>query len=352
VAQVAGGGALLWVLLGSLIPVVGWLAFFYSRDRYDPEPKGLLFRLFLIGALPVAIAAGALNGIAEAVLGAALIPLVVAPLVEETLKFVAMTAVTARHRAFDEPIDGMIYGSTVGLGFAATENILYLFGAYLGVTPAGVQIPGCAGLSCVGQVAFVRGTGSAVLHALATGVAGYVLARRIPSRRPWSATVPAVLAAAALHALWNALFYVALVIPIAVYVVLARRSLAASPFRATQLAPRGYIGPARLEGQGPLTGHDFRLGPRTVVGRRRPGGPAVDMDLAPFSAVAPTVTLAHAELWRTPGSDRWFVRPLVPDAPTWLARGGLGFSPVPPQGIALHDGDALAFGQAVFLFRG
>lgn len=346
------GGVVLWVLLGSLGPVALWLVFFYTRDRYDPEPKGLLLRLFLIGALPVAFAAGLLNGTAEALVGAALIPVVVAPLVEETLKFVAMVAVTARHRAFDEPIDGMIYGSTVGLGFAASENLLYLFGAYLGVSPAGVQIPGCLGLSCVGQVAAVRGFGSVLLHALATGVAGYVLAQRIPSRRPWSATVPAIAAAAALHALWNALFFLALAVPIVVYAVLARRSLAASPFRVAQLRTHGFIGPARLEGQGPLAGNDYRLGARTLVGLARPGGPMVDMDLARFAAVAPTVTAAHAELWRPDGQGRWHVRPLTAAAPTWLDRGGQGFLLVPPQGVALHDGDALAFGHAVFRFRG
>lgn len=349
-AQAVDGGVLLGVLLGSFVPAALWLAFFYTRDRYDREPKGLILRLFLIGAVPVAVAAGLLNSAAEAALGAALIPVLVAPLVEETLKFAAVAVVTARHPAFDEPIDGMIYGSTLGLGFAATENVLYLFGAYLGVTPAGVQMAGCVGLSCLGQVAFVRGVGSVALHALATGIAGYFLAQGVARRRPWSVAVPAVLAAAVVHALWNALFFLALALPVGIYVVLAGRSLRASPFRVLQLAPgRAYTGPARLEGQGPLAGNDYRLGGRTVVGRAGAGRTPVDMDLARFPALARTVTPAHAELWHT---DSWHVRPLAPDAPTWLARGVQGFAPVPPEGVALHDGDALAFGQAVFRFRG
>jgi RsiW-degrading membrane proteinase PrsW (M82 family) len=45
---------------------------------------------------------------------------------EETLKVSLIAAIALRARAFDEPMDGVVYGTAVGLGFAALENILYV----------------------------------------------------------------------------------------------------------------------------------------------------------------------------------------------------------------------------------
>ena len=48
---------------------------------------------------------------------------------EETAKISVIAAVALRARDFDEPMDGVVYGAAVGLGFAAVENLLYLVGA-------------------------------------------------------------------------------------------------------------------------------------------------------------------------------------------------------------------------------
>jgi len=55
--------------------------------------------------------------------------LLFAAIPEEALKVSIIALLALRARDFDEPMDGVVYGAAVGLGFAALENILYLAGA-------------------------------------------------------------------------------------------------------------------------------------------------------------------------------------------------------------------------------
>jgi RsiW-degrading membrane proteinase PrsW (M82 family) len=45
---------------------------------------------------------------------------------EETVKILVIIAVSARRRAFADPMDTVVYGAAAGLGFAAYENLAYL----------------------------------------------------------------------------------------------------------------------------------------------------------------------------------------------------------------------------------
>ena len=45
---------------------------------------------------------------------------------EESIKVSIIAAIALRARDFDEPMDGVVYGTAVGLGFAALENVLYV----------------------------------------------------------------------------------------------------------------------------------------------------------------------------------------------------------------------------------
>ncbi len=47
---------------------------------------------------------------------------------EEAIKVSLIMLLSLRARDFDEPMDGVVYGAAVGLGFAALENVLYLLG--------------------------------------------------------------------------------------------------------------------------------------------------------------------------------------------------------------------------------
>lgn len=236
-------GQVFWLALtGALLPTLGWLWFFHSRDRYDREPKRLVAKLFLVGAFPVAIVAGLVNSVLAGLVGFALTVVVVAPIGEETFKYLGARRGAGRHLAFDEPVDGMVYGASVGLGFAAIESVNYLMAAYLGTE----MFPGvpaqCAGLGCFAVLVVLRGFGTALLHALCSAIAGYFLARRILEGAPRRVAVGGVALAALFHGLWNAagllLGFLALAAAAAVFARLLRSALARSPFHGRQLLPR------------------------------------------------------------------------------------------------------------------
>lgn len=232
-------------LAGSLIPALLWLWYFYSRDRYDPEPKRLILKLFLIGAFPVAIISGIVNSLLALVVGIAVTAVVVAPLGEETFKYLGARRGSARNSAFDEPIDGMVYGSTVGLGFAAAETVDYLTAAYTGVDLwTGEADAACSGMECFVVVMVIRGLTSALVHAFASGIAGYFLAQRILAGAPRRTAVTGVLVAAVIHAFWNGsgllLGLVGLAVAAVLHRALARRALARSPHHGPQILPRTY----------------------------------------------------------------------------------------------------------------
>ena len=100
-----------------------------------------------------------------------------APIVEEFAKGlgVFLIFVSAR-RAFDGPIDGIVYGGLVGAGFAFTENIQYFAISFIE-----------GGVADVATTFFVRGILSPFAHVMFTSVTGFALglaARRGARGRP------------------------------------------------------------------------------------------------------------------------------------------------------------------------
>jgi RsiW-degrading membrane proteinase PrsW (M82 family) len=109
----------------------------YWLDRYEKEPLLLLGGVFLWGAVIAAGSAFIINtflglGIYiftnSSVLTDIATGSVVAPLVEETLKGLAVLVVFLVFRnEFDSILDGIIYAGVAALGFAATENTYYIY---------------------------------------------------------------------------------------------------------------------------------------------------------------------------------------------------------------------------------
>lgn len=163
--------ALIYATLAGIVPMVIYATLVTWIDRFEKEPWWLMAGTFLWGAVVSAGSAYILNtmfGItlfsltgseALAGIGTAVIS---APLVEETVKGAAVLIVYLffRHE-FDSPIDGIIYGSLVGFGFAATENINYIFGAFAE-----------GGLGAAVFLTLVRAVGIAFLHAFLTAWIG------------------------------------------------------------------------------------------------------------------------------------------------------------------------------------
>ena len=133
-------GIFLSLLFG--ITPMALLAFILTLfDRYEKEPVWLMIGVFLWGFIVAAGVALILNTAFGIVLfaasgsasladvGAAVFS---APIVEESVKGLAVLIVFLFFRyEFDSILDGVIYGSLVGFGFAAAENINYIFNGFL-----------------------------------------------------------------------------------------------------------------------------------------------------------------------------------------------------------------------------
>lgn len=145
----------------TVLPSILLLWFFHSRDRY-PEPSRVVWATFGYGmaiTVPVVVCAlllqypatwfvdaqqqPVLHGLLQAFLGAA-IP-------EESLKLSVLLCYCLRHSAFDEPMDGVVYGAAVSLGFATFENVLYVLdgGLTVAILRALTAVPGHALLGVI-----------------------------------------------------------------------------------------------------------------------------------------------------------------------------------------------------------
>src|SRR5512143_2630469 len=129
--------ALLGALFFGFVPMLLFAALVNWLDRYEKEPKVLLGAAFLWGVIIAAGGAFILNtafGIGIYVLtgseGAANFGTtsIVAPIIEEGLKGLAVLVVFLLFRKeFDSILDGIVYGAITAMGFAAIENVLYIY---------------------------------------------------------------------------------------------------------------------------------------------------------------------------------------------------------------------------------
>lgn len=130
----------LWMLAvyvgAALIPAIVLLRYIYRRDWIEKEPAPLLVRLLLQGVLS-AFAAIVLESIGMAILPAVVSPetnlyyillaFVVVAVSEEGAKLFFLKRRTWREPNFDYMFDGIVYSVFVSLGFAAFENVKYVF---------------------------------------------------------------------------------------------------------------------------------------------------------------------------------------------------------------------------------
>lgn len=127
------------LILPVVVPIVFWAAYHYHKDRHLPEPALNLLLCFCLGLLSAGLSKLGYIGLEplglryDAVaLGEdnpwgllAYATLVIGP-VEELAKLLPFLLIVIRLKAFDEPLDGIIYASFIGLGYAAAENVYYL----------------------------------------------------------------------------------------------------------------------------------------------------------------------------------------------------------------------------------
>jgi RsiW-degrading membrane proteinase PrsW (M82 family) len=180
-----------WSVILAFVPVGLYLSIPYLIDRYDPEPWWTLAGVFLWGALFATGFSAVVNTIVMHRAGPVASAVVSAPIVEELTKGMAVFGIVLFvRREFDGVVDGIIYGTFAGIGFAAVENVGYYFRFR----------------EAMGQIFIVRGVLSPWLHPLFTSMTGlgFGLAREHGSS--WAKVLfPAggYCVAVVLHAIWN-----------------------------------------------------------------------------------------------------------------------------------------------------
>lgn len=232
-------------LLAAFVPCALWLVLIYSRDRYEREPKRLVIALFFLAIVPVIVAAVVegflhLRPQSPIVLAAAAGAIGVG-LVEEGAKFATMWLVIRRSRNVNEPVDGIIYASSVALGFAAFETTLYIVGTYHRDLLLGYPAQ-AALVKAFLVVAPIRAFTGALGHVSFTGITGAAYGRLRTGTGTRRGVWAAYLTAAALHAAYDGLLlsgfgFLVLLGALGYYVALFRRALRDSPFRRSQLGP-------------------------------------------------------------------------------------------------------------------
>ena len=184
-----------YLLVLGFAPALFWLWYFYVKDRYAPEPRAWILRIFLLGMLstiPIALVEGLLGALFPSDF---VLAVVVAPVVEEIGKFLVVYWSVFRRPVFDEPIDGIVYAVTAALGFAALENFVYLFAAYSETLALPLE------LSLLRAVLSVPG------HALMSSMWGYALGQSLVTPHPLARRLvyQGLLLAIFLHASFNLL---------------------------------------------------------------------------------------------------------------------------------------------------
>ena len=124
------------ILLIALLPVVILVYYIYHKDKKSPEPTGQLVKAFFYGILSVPLSLcisiplgliGLYPTEATSILGSVSAAFFGAAIPEEIAKFFMLWLLLRKNPYFDEKMDGIVNAVCVSLGFAALENIMYLF---------------------------------------------------------------------------------------------------------------------------------------------------------------------------------------------------------------------------------
>lgn len=189
----------IWVLAAiAFVPALAFLLWVRARERHGREPLPAVLGIFAYGAtLGVLFAIVLSLSLDSALAGGSILvaAVIIAPVVEESVKALGLRLV---RRHIDEVEDGLVYGIAVGVGFAATESLLYGL----------LELQDGTQATAMGLVA-ARNLSSVLLHAGSSAVIGYAYALHRVRGATWGSVLVAYGLAVALHALYNGLVLVA-----------------------------------------------------------------------------------------------------------------------------------------------
>ena len=135
----------------AIVPGLLLVIYVYVKDKVEKEPVSLIIRIIIFGIISC-IAAGYIEQAESYILPAypegslqyaVQTSFLMAALVEETVKFLAMRIGSWNYSGFNYRFDGVVYGVSAAVGFAVYENIMYIasYGFQTGIVRAFTAVP-------------------------------------------------------------------------------------------------------------------------------------------------------------------------------------------------------------------
>lgn len=136
-----------FLLFLSILPSIALGVMIYKKDIVEKESPGLLFKLFLGGAIGSVILTLLLSTVLEPIIPdledsnnnfiyLAITTFFKVALVEEFSKWIFLKKITWKNKEFNYIYDAIVYAVFVALGFATIENIIYVLGSEGGISIA------------------------------------------------------------------------------------------------------------------------------------------------------------------------------------------------------------------------
>jgi|GEM_PF-2961757 protease PrsW len=194
------------ICAAAAVPALAWAALVCLLARREREPMAVVAAALLAGAVVAAWPASNINQtlldwlttVTSESSARWTVPAVIAPIVEELAKAVALILlVILVPRRTSTIVRGMASGALVGIGFAMTENVQYL-------TLAAIQ----GGTTGLWHAAYLRGLLGGLQHATFTAATGVGLAYGRQASTTvwrWLAAGLGLVAATTQHVVWNAI---------------------------------------------------------------------------------------------------------------------------------------------------
>lgn len=114
----------------AIAPGIAICLYIFYRDIYNREPKFNLIISFILGCaaiVPAIFFEEAFMYTSDGtVAGVAIFSYAIVAFSEEFSKFLGLRLYSYNQKSFDEPLDGIVYGVMVSMGFATLENVMYV----------------------------------------------------------------------------------------------------------------------------------------------------------------------------------------------------------------------------------
>ena len=183
----------------AFLPPIIYVIWIRNTEKYNREKWRSIFLCFIWGATIAIIASLILEVMLSIPLAisindydelALITAIIVAPFVEEFTKPLALR-MKAVKKELDELEDGLIYGAVAGLGFSATENLIYGW-SFLSETFMFFIL-----------LMILRSVGGCLLHASATALTGYGYGKYVMKKTSVLRILPYFILAIFVHSFYN-----------------------------------------------------------------------------------------------------------------------------------------------------